>query len=172
MPVHILGSGPFFSKPKKSKHKCSKCGLPKKSKLEGGSHAAILGIRNAIVNISGTRQAVRNAIEIRGYTALFQLANVIPEGNGRLTRPQQVALLDFTYMLAQLEAQQGFMTQEEADTFKPAKKFTKEEVQDFIRNFNNKPGGPPPPPPPPPPAPPVLAAAAAAGRHYRRTNTF
>jgi hypothetical protein len=128
--------------------KCSRCGLPKKSKLKGGSYDRILAIRTEITKISATKQGIRHVIELGGYTPTFEMDNVLPEGDGRLTRPEQAALLDFTYMLAQLEAQLGIMTQEEANTFKPATRFTKEEVQDFVRNFSNKHGGPPPPPPP------------------------
>lgn len=113
--------------------KCRKCG--KRKKLLGGSFEKLKALRLVAGNAGTNKQNMRAAIDTQGYTNVFIQAGAYPQGNGRLTRPEQVNILDTTWLIAQYEVNNGLMTQAEAATISPTRHFTQAEVQNFINSL-------------------------------------
>ena len=113
--------------------KCPKCG--KRKKLLGGSFEKLKALRLVAGNAGTNKQNMRAAIDTQGYTNEFIQAGAYPQGNGRLTRPEQVNILDTTWLIAQYEVNNGLMTQAEAATISPTRHFTQAEVQNFINSL-------------------------------------
>jgi hypothetical protein len=101
-------------------------------KMVGGSFEGLKTIRIVAGNAGTTRAKMRGTIDAQGYKPIFQFVNAYPAGNGFLSRPEQVKIIDTTWLIAQYEVAYGLMTEAQAAGIQPTRHFTREEVQEFI----------------------------------------